>query len=385
MKFQFPILSALLSILTLFGSLPLQAQLNYSTTWVGGASTDMTANGNWDNGGPGRDVEFIFDDPGAVSNLPNVPTGASNSRVEVNAITFNQAGWDLTTDGISTHVALWNGTEFLGVTPYIVSNGVGTNRIGGIRVLSGATTITTGTGNTLILDDDYVGQFDVASKSGDGTLIMNGDMGSFLDVNAGTFLFNGTMYDHGNTGHTIASGAVLGGTGTIQENNTDTYTFNSGSTLAPGSVGIGDSSAGTLTFENTRVGATRNFNINLDSGSELAVDIFGDGSSDTVAFGGASTETDMNFNIDTGVTLALSGSGAFNTVYTLASFTGPGNYTGTFDSVSLNGGALVEDTDYTIDYAASAISVTLIPEPSSLILLAGAFGLLGIFKKRIRN
>ncbi|MDF3129360.1 PEP-CTERM sorting domain-containing protein [Kiritimatiellaeota bacterium B1221] len=369
--------TALLAVMSLSNGL--QAQLAYSTTWEGDTDTNMNNNNNWDNaGGVGRDVAVIFDDPGAVTYQPDVPAGAPNNRAEVNAIVFNQAGWNITTDAAtSTHIALWNS----GVTPYIISNGAGTNRIGGIRIISETTTITTGTGNTLLIDDDYVGEFDVASKSGDGTLIINTDMGRFLDVNAGTFIFNGTMYNHGSTGHTIASGAVLGGTGIFQENNSDTYTFNSGATLAPGALGIGDSSAGTLTFENTRVGATRNFNINLEAGSTLAVDIFGDGSSDTVAFGGASDGTDMNFNINTSAILALSGAAAYNTAYTVASFTGPGNYTGTFGSVTLNGGALVEDTDYTISYDPGSIQVTLIPEPSSLMLIAGAFGLLAFLSR----
>lgn len=372
---------------------PVLAQ-QYTTQWDGDTSTNMNAAANWDNGGIGREAVAVFDNPSAVTFQPDIPTGAPNDRAEVNALVFNQAGWNITTDG-TTHLALWN----QGGTPYIISNGAGTNTVGGMRTASNVDTVTTGTGNTLEIGYSN-GALTFGTKLGAGTLILGAGalLNDIPDVNAGTLIVNSTSARNGASTKTIVDGAVLGGAGGLGHiRNSPVYAFASGSTLAPGFEGLGDSSAGTLTFYTADgTGPTPNFNINLQSNSTLAIDIFADGSSDKVLLTGTKANSSTSFTIDSNVTLALFGTPAATT-YTIAEFTEAGRYTssdGTFSTITLNGNPLTEGVDYTIAYNEHAsfdagtgsiqVSLINIPEPQTYAILAGFCALgLAVMRRRL--
>ncbi|GLZ85645.1 hypothetical protein Pres01_16960 [Metapseudomonas resinovorans] len=99
------------------------------------------------------------------------------------------------------------------------------------------------------------------TKLGAGTLTLTGGSNytGATNVNAGTLLVNGALA--GTSSLTVASGATLGGNGSIFANSsTNTLTVQSGGVLSPGN------SAGTLTV---------NGNLQMNAGSILAVEING--------------------------------------------------------------------------------------------------------------
>lgn len=348
---------------------------SYTTTWEGDSSSNMNDGANWDNGNIGREATTVFDDPSTATFQPDIPTGAPNNRAEVNALVFNQAGWNITTDG-TTHVAIWNN----GGSPYITSNGTGTNVIGSVRTVS-PVSVTTGTGNTLIIQSNSTGSMNYTTKDGAGAFVVNGDMGQIPDVNAGSLFINGTMYHHGNDVDTVASGATLGGSGSISENNSHTIEFQSGSTFAPGMSTPDDATADTFTMRNDRQLASgeRNYDMNLLSGSSMRIGIFDDGSSDLFYItGDANSSSRAQLSIDSGVILALEGDAASGVPYTIVTADLAGTFTGEFDSVTLNGIALSESEYSTVYTAHNAqapgtgsivITLDVVPEPQTYVLV----------------
>jgi fibronectin-binding autotransporter adhesin len=108
---------------------------------------------------------------------------------------------------------------------------------GTIDVSTAATTLTmsgSGTGN---------GAF---TKAGAGTLLLSGSQGysGNTTVSAGTLLVNAPSGSIGSTNVTVASGATLGGTGTVS----GTVTPASGGMISPGNVGVGTLTVGSLVF-----------------------------------------------------------------------------------------------------------------------------------------
>jgi gliding motility-associated-like protein len=97
-------------------------------------------------------------------------------------------------------------------------------------------------------------------KSGTGTLTLSGENGylGLTTVSAGRLLVNGALA--GTSSVNVDAGATLGGTGRIFSGSTNTLTVQSGGTLAPGN------SAGILTV---------NGNLQMKSGSTLAIEING--------------------------------------------------------------------------------------------------------------
>ncbi|MFV0338625.1 MAG: PEP-CTERM sorting domain-containing protein [Chthoniobacterales bacterium] len=342
-------------------------------TWTGAVSTDFDAPGNWTPGGYTHRSNVIFDS--LTANQPGL-----DSNEDVSGLTFNTAGWTISSNG--------NTLRFFSVVT-VTSNGVGTNTVESVATNASTASINyaIGAGNTLDLGTiTGTNKLSVTSKTGDGTLIIGASPTAtvrLLDQTiAGTLILNADVNDN-QFGKEVIVGnaAVFGGTGTISEGNRATYTVASGGTLAPGSIGLGDSSAGTQTFSNIATGTFRDIFVTLESGSKLALDIFGDGSSDSVTLLGNDFEisNDISLTIESGVTLALAGTMAAGLDYTVATFTdgavGDSTYTGVFDSVSFNGMTL-GTSDYTFTYGTDAITIrfNVIPEPSTSLLLLGGLG-----------
>ncbi len=186
------------------------------------------------------------------------------------------------------------------------------------------------------------------TKVGSGTLALTGSntYTGPTTVNQGELVVNGAL----TSPVTVNSGGILGGTGNLTG-----ATVNAGGHLAPGNL-----NAGALTFSG-----------DLDfEGGEL--DIAGAGDSIT----SLSIMGNLSFSADP--TLNVTGNFAPGT-YTIASY--GGTLSGQFATLNLPAGD-------TINYGTggdSSITLSVVPEPSTLVLLvAGAIGLLGCGSRRRR-
>lgn len=374
----------LLSVLiTIFSCYPLSA-LVY--TWEGDVSTSWGSAGNWDlnSGSPNRDDDVIFDTPGTFD--PDI-TGTKNEALTV---TFNQAGNSVFNSGGTSILQLWG--------DQITSNGAGLNFIERLATRKG-TTFDIGAGNILQLGpsvDSQTSGLQVTAKNGPGTLLAYAASSAFPDINAGSYILNGSHTSGGfGTTRTVADGALFGGTAVVWEDNSADYIWNSGATLAPGASGIGDEAAGVLTFKQDRETGFRDFEIFMEAGSVLAIDVFADGTSDSVHFTGLSTLSQARLDIADGVTLALNGTPA-NATYTIATFDGAGTFSGEFQTITLAGVELTEGVDYNMTYTphpafdpgtgSIAIELMTIPEPRAFALMAGLAALgIGLHVRRKRG
>ena len=188
-------------------------------------------------------------------------------------------------------------------------------------VALGGKSLTFGTGNDTIFSGTISGAGGALVKNGTGTFTLSGanSYTGATDVNAGTLLVNGNQAAA--TGLTsVASGATLGGTGTIGGN----VIVADGATLAPGAGG-----AGALTI---------NGDLSLGSGSSLAFEFGranapGDPLNDAVNVGG-------DLNLDGTLDVAVTPGGAFDIgLYRIA------NYGGTLTDNGLALGTLPTGAD----------------------------------------
>jgi len=175
-------------------------------------------------------------------------------------------------------------------------------------------------------------------------------------------------------GVNVSSGATLasGVSGSIAT--ADQSSVAVSGNLAPGDLG----SAGTLTLALGRGGA-----LNFNTGSTLNFDLGPTSSaSDLVSFSSAGNWLTGSGN----VTLALNGIGTgidYGQTYTIfqnvstSSFTFA-NITG-YDTADYQASVTQSENDYQLSFAA------VVPEPSSLVSLCGAFGLLGVLRRRKRG
>jgi autotransporter-associated beta strand protein len=191
-------------------------------------------------------------------------------------------------------------------------------------------------------------------KTGSGTLDFRG-IATYVgptNVEQGTFLFNGSG---STTAVSVASGATLGGSGTIG----NTVTIDGGQ-LAPGN------SPGTLTI---------NDDVTMNGNSLLTLELNGTsaGSYDQLAIGGA---VPANFTLTgSSVSLALSigYSALVGDTFTVIDNITSGSFFGTFDN--LNPLGLISASGYTLqanDYGAGSndLILTVVPEPNVIALAA---------------
>lgn len=292
--------------------------------------------------------------------------------------TFNK-NTSLLLDGVSQEVAglsvgqasaNTNGYTVAGnsaTTSTLVINNASTSSISGITLGSGTSGATNA--NNLGL-----------TKTGAGTLTINGTSHSYTGntlVNDGTLLVNGTV---ASSAFSVASGATLGGTGTIGG------AVNVSGVLSPG-ASVGTLGSGTLSFT---------------TGSTFAIDV-----DSTVAIGAGADLQQVTGALNlTGIVdltladLATAGTTtafANNTVFSLINYTGAWN-TGTF---TYNGNALADGATFAaglniwqIDYNANTggsnftgeylsgnfVNITAVPEPAALLL--GSLGLLTLLRRK---
>ena len=176
-----------------------------------------------------------------------------------------------------------------------------------------------------------------------------GPAAATLNVSAGQLQIDGSLMGSGLT-VAVNNGGVLGGVGMV-----GSVTVYAGGHMAPG-----DNNIGTLIVSG---------DVDFESGE---LDIVGEGNSNT------SLSVAGNLILSGNTTLDVTGSLSAGP-YTIANYSG-----------SLNGqfGTLDVPNGYTINYGTgsdSSITLSAVPEPSTLVLLAaGAFGVIGYGVRRRR-
>ncbi|MDH4568073.1 DUF4347 domain-containing protein [Pseudomonas sp. BN414] len=347
--------------------------LSGSNTFTGGVQ--VSAGGLTASGGAAiADTALVNVDSGATFTLSATETiGALSGAgtVQLNSNTLSTGGTNLSTtfsgsiNGSGNLIKTGTGTFTLSG-----SNGyLGTTTVGGGGTLSitdasnlsvntlglnnGGTLEVTGSNVTLtnaIVLDTGGGRISNAygltlagvltnsnsfTKLGAGTLTLTGGSNytGATNVNAGTLLVNGALA--GTSSLTVASGATLGGNGSIFANSsTNTLTVQSGGVLSPGN------SAGTLTV---------NGNLQMNAGSILAVEING-----TTA-GTQYDQVVVNGTVDvSGATLAVTHgyTPGLGDTYTLISNdlndSVTGNFSGLAEGATLAAGG--NSTELTVSY-----------------------------------
>ena len=367
-------------------------------TWLGDTDNLWTTDANWSAGaapdnGTGGAYNVIFNDPADSTFQPDTSGGGPGR--DANTVTFNQAGWTISGAGDEIQFFAPSGST------HISSNGAGVNRIdSGVEASGSAgsgTNIDTAAGNTLVIAHKCeIG----ADKNGSGTLVIDtganfNPRGSAVNVNNGTLLINGT-FDHNDFGHDtfVNSGATLGGIGVTDQTNRVTYDVRSGGTINPGGDGTFGPVIGTFEVSNGRGSGDRDSTFTFQTGSVYHADIDAAGNSDHLMFtkSAANDASDVFLNIQSGVNLELWGSPAYGVEYDLFSVHGiDTRYDGSqFGSVALNGSPLTEGLEYTATYISTGdddetiggLKLTLIPEPSSLVLVSMVAALLLARRRR---
>ncbi|MDF1824339.1 MAG: autotransporter-associated beta strand repeat-containing protein [Verrucomicrobiales bacterium] len=240
-----------------------------------------------------------------------------------------------------------------GGTPIVVDSLIG----GGVIEVGGGITIGAddGTGETfsgIIQEETFAGRLNLnesirntLTKIGAGTQTLSGanTYTGATTISAGTLLINGDS--SGATGDvTVASGATLGGVGTI-----------GGDTVISGTITAGtDGTFGTLAFSG---------DLTMESGSTWLLDLVNDSTNaDRVDVGGALTFSGSQLEIE-----QLSGTFTEGSSYTIASYASlSGTFSNDVGGIITSGGS-----SWSINYAdgGNFITLTAVPEPTTFLLL----------------
>jgi len=306
--------------------------------------------------------------PGALGNnntaihLGTAATGASDNISLLVGGAFTM-GRDVTVNNQNT-----SGTTTLG------GNTAAASVFSGNVALSKSINLTAVTGGNTTFSGAISGSGFGVTKTGNGTVTLS-NTNSYTGVttiSAGTLLLTstglissssaidftssgaGTLDVSGVSGFQITANQTLRGTGKV----IGSLTVASSGTLAPGN------SPGTITFDNDLTlagGSVSNFEIN-----GLTANLY------DLALGGVGSQT-VNF----GGTLNLVFQGGFNTLGTVKIFDIE-TYAGSFSAVNTSG----LDTGFTASFSSLDGVVTVIPEPTTWMLLAFSLTALMVFRRR---
>ena len=361
----------------------LQAQTVYEWTNADGANNNWNTAGNWNPtsgagtthpgtvGGEATDTA-IFSGVATTVGNPNV-----NAVYTFTNLDLQTAGWTL-------------GNNQLRVNGSLSSAGAGTNVIHSLQTSSnGGRTYTVGGGNTLQINNLAI-SFQVTFTGGGTAAVQNvvaGTRGLNASGSGTTLYMNATMTSRFTSSGSL-NGGTIGGTGTFTLSGDGSggarllQATGAGSILAPGGDGGSYGSkfatlsvttdTGAQGAERVVLGNDTVFQINLGSvsGENSRIDIE---HLSTGATGGY-------LQIGDGVDLRLLGdlTAPAPGAYTIANFNNPNENMayGTFSNVFYNGSMLTSGSDYNIAYNENDITLTVIPEPATAVLLIGSLSLL---------
>lgn len=230
-----------------------------------------------------------------------------------------------------------------------------------------------GAGNIIINDPVAIG-IGTLAKDGLGTLTLSAanTYTGVTTVSAGTLMLTGSL-----SGDLNATGGTVAGTGTLSD-----LTLNSGATLAPGILGSGILNAQDVTFNGG--------NFNVDIGGLIAGADY-----DQLNVTGAS----FNFAGNVALTIDLGGfdplddgSQSFTLINNSPStvFSGTGLFVVAGNAIAEGGSFNISGQEFIISYTAGLnnndVVIIAVPEPSSVAMILGGFGLLaGIQRIRRRR
>ncbi|HVM60277.1 MAG TPA: autotransporter-associated beta strand repeat-containing protein [Verrucomicrobiae bacterium] len=211
------------------------------------------------------------------------------------------------------------------------------------------------------------------NKVGTGTQVLGGSMNNSgsITVNGGMLLFDGTQTVGISNIFTVFSGATLGGTGSVLlAGSATTLLVNNGGTLAPGdSVGLFKINGGQ--------------GLVLASNANYAVDLngltFGSQYDSTLVGSGLVNLSNSVLDVNLGFTPAVGSQFDILTNATGAAIEG------TFAGLPEGSTFLDNSTDFEITYLGGTgndVVLTVIPEPSSLVLAASGLVMLMMFRRR---
>ncbi len=292
----------------------------YLNGGTGAQPSTMQLNGNGGNLTLPASFSFLTSyptEPGAINNVAgsNVINGSISLTTGNNSTLITATGGSLTLDGVITNIASAR-TLLLGGTTVGTVNGVIVDGANG----AGALSLTKQDAGTWTLAN--VNTYSGATAINGGTLLVTGSTGSSSAVS-------------------VANGATLGGTGTIN----GTVSVSNGGTIQPTLSG----SVGTLTLANSSsptFAATGTLHLRVPA-SATADEVYLSNSSASFACG------NLNLVIDT---TGLSGNVSGLTIVQAAKTSG--GITGTFNSVLANNGYTA-----TVHYNAQTITLDLCNTP----------------------
>ncbi|HRJ71351.1 MAG TPA: autotransporter-associated beta strand repeat-containing protein [Terrimicrobiaceae bacterium] len=261
-------------------------------------------------------------------------------------------------------VATGTATTTLGGSSAHDSSFTGTITMGSTGTFGRALTVTAANGGKVTFSGNILtsgtDNSDSITKIGQGTVVFSGSntYKGITQINAGTLLVNGSH--SGGGAYTVASTATLGGTGTI----TEVVNINSGGFLL---AGTGTAASGTLTIAG---------NTTFADGSTIELTLGASGVHSTLArsSGTWTFDSDQAFNfINQGAT-----AGFYDNIITgLAGDPGVGSWT-----IANAGwvGTFAYDGSNNVDLTLSAV-----PEPTSVALFVASLGFAVFFRKRTRQ
>ncbi len=364
--------------------------------WTSGSSgswgNNGNAYGNWSAGGgvPGLDGTQSANDTATFAGAISTPTTVSldGASPSLSGLTFDNANAYTLAQGSGGELTLkGNG----GAAVITVANG--SHCVAApVTLGSDANVVVTHSSDTLTISGSLAGTGFGISKTGSGTLVLSGTntYTGATHVDAGSLWING---DHSlATGTvTVASGATLCGVGTIG----GATTINSGGTYAPGAT---HGTIGKQTFESS---------LTLNSGSifewNLDGSLFGSENSpkgtysQVEAAGAVSVDSGAIFKIVLGGSNFTSafwdesrsweniftGSGSFMINGKMFSFSGSGGASQLASNGIVAGRGQFSFNGATLNWQSGA-GLSAVPEPSSLLALAGLLSS-GLWLRSRRN
>jgi len=212
------------------------------------------------------------------------------------------------------------------------------------------------------------------NKVGTGTQVLGGTMNEVgsITVNGGTLLFDGTQTAGLSNIIAVASGGTLGGTGTVlMMGGATTLVVSNGGTLAPGdSVGLFKINGG--------------LGLTLQSNANYAVDLngltFGSQYSSTLVSGSGFINL-SNSVLDVNLGFTPTVGSQFDIITNATGNAVLGTFAGLADGSVFD----ADGTDLQITYdggAGNDVVLTVVPEPSSLMLAASGLVMLMVFRRR---